>query len=513
MSAPKVEAAKAIALDVMVSEALASDPDERAVQEGGTWRTRGTLKALVDRIDTLLSQAGVAPSQPVGLIARNRLGHIATLLALLSRRRAVVMLHAYQAPENLARELRALGLAAVVADRQDWAQAPIREAVAGKGGVGIELFAASEGADVALVAGLERVGSGAFHVSEPDTAIEVLTSGTTGAPKRVAVSYSMLGQSINDAALAISQGGAAGDGRHEPFIQFFPLGNISGLYGLLLSAVVGRPLILMEKFSLVGWLDAVREHRLSTYVTLPPAGIRALMDADVPREHLASLTSLRCGSAPLDPALQDAFEKRYGVPILIQYGATEFCGVIANWTLVDHRDFALAKRGSVGRARPGVELRVVDVESGAILPEGRLGQLSVRLQRMGGDFVLTNDLAFIDADGFVFLKGRADGVIIRGGFKIFPDSIAAELKRHDSVREAVVVGLPDQRLGEVPVAAIELHPDAPKPTNGEMESLVRERLSPQHVPVRFVVVPEFPRNGSLKIDRGALKRLLAEGVA
>jgi acyl-CoA synthetase (AMP-forming)/AMP-acid ligase II len=505
-----VEAAKPIALDAMISEALAADPRERAIEQGGQWHPRGRLRAIVDRIDALLAQAGVDAAHPVGIIARNRIGHVAALLSLLSRRRAVVMLHAYQAPENLARELRSLRLAAVIADRQDWAQAPIRDAVTETGGAGIELSAAAEGAAAGLLSGLDRTGAEPFHSSPPDTAIEVLTSGTTGAPKRVAVSYPMLGQSINDAALAIRQGGAAGDGRHEPFIQFFPLGNISGLYGLLLSAVVGRPLILMEKFSLDGWLDAVRTHRLSTYVTLPPAGIRALMDANVTREDLASLTSLRCGSAPLDPELQAAFEQRYGVPILIQYGATEFCGVIANWTLADHRDFALAKRGSVGRARPGVELRVVDVESGAVLPAGQLGQLSVRLERMGGGFVLTNDLAFVDADGFVFLKGRADGVIIRGGFKLFPDSIAAELKRHPSVRDAVVVGIADQRLGEVPVAAVELRLGASEPRPGELEALVRERLSPQHVPVRSVVVPELPRNGSLKIDRGALKRMLTE---
>lgn len=505
-----VEAAKAIALDVMIRDALAADPQERAVEQGGRWHPRGRLRAIVDRIDGLLTEAGVKAAHPVGIIARNRIGHVAALLSLLSRRRAVVMLHAYQAPENLAKELRSLRLVAVIADRQDWAQAPIRDAVAQTGGAGIELSADTDGASVNLLPGLERVGAGPFHSSPPDTAIEVLTSGTTGAPKRVAVSYAMLGQSINDAALAIKQGGAAGDGRHEPFIQFFPLGNISGLYGLLLSAVVGRPLILMEKFSLDGWLDAVRTHRLSTYVTLPPAGIRALMDANVPRVDLASLTSLRCGSAPLDPELQAAFEQRYGVPILIQYGATEFCGVIANWTLADHRDFALTKRGSVGRARPGVELRVVDVESGAVLPAGQLGQLSVRLERMGGGFVLTNDLAFVDADGFVFLKGRADGVIIRGGFKLFPDSIAAELKRHPSVREAVVVGVADQRLGEVPVAAVELRSGASAPAPGELETLVRERLSPQHVPVRSVVVKELPRNGSLKIDRGVLKRMLTE---
>ena len=157
------------------------------------------------------------------------------------------------------------------------------------------------------------------------------------------------------------------------------------------------------------------------------------------------------------PDLADAFEKAYGCPVLLSYGATEFTGGITGWSLRDWQQWKDTKRGSVGRTHPGVEISVIDPETEEELPPGQYGILQVRsAQAAGGDgqWVRTNDLGSVDEDGFVWIHGRADDVINRGGFKVFPAEIEDCLEAHPQVREAVAFGIPDERLGQVPVAVV-----------------------------------------------------------
>jgi acyl-CoA synthetase (AMP-forming)/AMP-acid ligase II len=135
--------------------------------------------------------------------------------------------------------------------------------------------------------------------------------------------------------------------------------------------------------------------------------------------------------------------------------------------------------------------------------------LEVRTPQAGADgWVRTNDLARIDADGFVWVVGRADDVIVRGGFKIAPGVVAAALERHPAVREAAVLGLPDERLGQVPVGAVELDPDAPAPTSDELRDFCRSDLTPYEIPSAVVIVSALPRGASMKVDRTALTALV-----
>src|SRR5690606_20370501 len=250
---------------------------------------------------------------------------------------------------------------------------------------------------------------------------------------------------------------------------------IGGTYHAVAAIVSGRPLAMLEKFSVAGWHDLVKRHRPKV-AGLAPTAIRMVMEAGIPKEDLSSLRCITSGSAPLDPDLADAWEAQYGFPVLDVYGATEFAGGVASWTLKDHRQYWKQKRGSVGRALPGIELRVVDRETGEPLPPGQQGLLEVRSAQVGnGDWVRTTDLVEIDADGFLYIRGRADDAIIRGGFKILPPDIEAVLKRHPAVADACVIGLPDQRLGAVPVAAVELKEDAAeRPEEAELIAFARQ---------------------------------------
>lgn len=494
-----------LALDQALRDVLAGDPERPYLEANGAWVRLGEVKQISDAVIAQLDRAGVPESAPIGLIARNRPAHVAALFGLLARRRHVVMLHAYQSREKLVAEVAGLRMGAVVGDIEDWEET-LRDTVADAGMLGIVLGGATRGS----VSPVSRTAHADRDYEPADTAIEMLTSGTTGAPKRVPISYRTLADAIEDAILATAQAGTTDI--LAPFIQFYPLGNISGLFGLIACAVRGQPAVLLEKFTVREWVRAVEHYRPSAFMSLPPAALRMVLDADVPREALVSIPAMRCGSAPLDPALQRAFEERYGIPVLINYGATEFCGVIANWTIADHGDFRDIKLGSVGRARPGIELRVTDPDTREIRAAGEPGRLEVLAPRISPEWVQTTDLALIDADGFVFLKGRTDSVIIRGGFKVSPEAIAQVLRGHPAVEDAGVVGLADARLGEVPVAAIELREGAEAPDEQALIEAVRRALSPQSAPVRVLTMERLPRTGSLKVDRAALARLLAGPV-
>jgi acyl-coenzyme A synthetase/AMP-(fatty) acid ligase len=242
-------------------------------------------------------------------------------------------------------------------------------------------------------------------------------------------------------------------------------------------------------------------------VNLPPAAVKMLFDADLPPEDLSSLRMIMAGTSPLDPDLAEAFEARYGIPVLTNYGATEL-GFLAGWSLSDHRKHRAEKRGSAGRVNAGVELRVVD-ESGAVLPPRQVGLLEVKAPRLEGgrSWVRTTDLARLDEDGFLWIVGRDDGAIIRGGFKLLPPEIEKALESHPAVREAAVVGLPDERLGQVPVAAIVLEPDAEPVDEQSLRSFARENLTGYQVPTRVIFVEALPRTPSMKVSQPGVREL------
>src|SRR5690606_33772072 len=129
--------------------------------------------------------------------------------------------------------------------------------------------------------------------------------------------------------------------------------------------------------------------------------------------------------APLDPALGEAFYEHFGIPVLQQYGATEFAGAVAGWTLPDYQAYHKEKYGSVGRLQPGCEGRVVDQETGEVKAYGEPGLLEMRGNHIDGGkrWVRTMDIARLDKDNFLWILGRADNAIIRGGFKVLPDDV------------------------------------------------------------------------------------------
>ncbi len=186
---------------------------------------------------------------------------------------------------------------------------------------------------------------------------------------------------------------------------------------------------------------------------------------------------------------------------------------MAGWTLADYQSYWTAKRGSVGRANPGAQLRVVD-DAGTQLGTDQVGLLEVKPGQLGrsAQWMRTTDLARIDADGFLWIVGRADQAIIRGGFKVMPDDVRVALEGHPAVAGAAVIGRPDARLGETPVAVVELRESAGTDTDTLVQYL-RTRLARYEIPTEIAIVDTIPRTPSGKADLSEIRHIFEESAA
>jgi len=283
--------------------------------------------------------------------------------------------------------------------------------------------------------------------------------------------------------------------------------HVSGIFGVLTSFSEGRTIVMFEKFDVNNWVETVFKHKLR-FAPLAPTPMRMVLDAGVPAEDLSGVVGVRCGNAMLDDETRKAFEQRYGIPVLIIYGATEYYGPVASWTLEDHRRYRETKRDSVGRVWPQISrVRVVDPETRLEREIGETGILEVRIPTVGDAWITTNDLAALDADQFLYLKGRADDAINRGGFKILPMIVEAALRKHPAVADVMVVGIPDLRLGSVPAAAVEHRIGTPRPTAESLYAFARQHLIAYQVPVQIRVLDALPRTPGLKVSRQDVMKL------
>jgi long-chain acyl-CoA synthetase len=489
-------------LSDLVADTLDKGGEAPAVAFGGTWRTWAWMKRVADQLEAALAAGGVPAGAAVGLVARNRPAQIAAFAAQIAAHRTTSMVYSAQNPAAMAADLRRLNAAVVLADLQDWTE-ELRAVATETGSLGLALLDDPE-MPVRVVEGLERVGPGPHRDLGSEVAFELLSSGTTGAPKRLPLSWATVESATADAGVVYA--GTAQ--RQAPLLMLHPIGNVSGISYLCPPLAAGQPIVLLEKFTVDSWVEAVATYR-PVRSSLPPAAVRMVVEAKVPREALASLSVLAVGGARIEPDLQDAFEAMYGVPVTTAFGATEFGGVVANWTLDLYREKGQAKRGSVGRASPKVALRVVDREAFEPLAPGEVGLLEARVDRLGPDWIRTTDLARLDEDGFLFLHGRADDAINRGGFKIVPEVVADVLRQHPAVADASVVGLPDARLGEVPVAAVELKAGATAPSPDVLLAFARDRLLAYQVPTEIRILPALPRTLSMKVSAPDVKALFS----
>lgn len=475
-----------------IADVLDLQPDSNAIEYGGQWIS---WRRVGDAARGIASLA--AGHDGVGMLLRNRPGHVAAFVGVLLGGGTVVVINPARGDEPTRADIAALRLRLVIGEAEDLATLVPP---------GTETVAISARIDTAVGSPhhTSRPGAG------PDVAVRMLTSGTTGPPKRIDLGYDMLARSVM---------GPDPDGAEAPTqlrrgvaIVNSPLVHIGGVFRVLQCIAEARPFVLLERFELEAWAAAVRAHRPRT-VSLVPAALRTVLHSDLTRADLQSIRAVTCGTAPLSADDADAFTAKYGIPVLTSYAATEFGGGVAGWTLADYEKHWRAKRGSVGRANPGAQLRVVDDE-GTTLGRDQVGLLEVKPGQLGpsATWMRTTDLARIDADGFVWVVGRADQAIIRGGFKVMPDDVRIALEGHPAVAGAAVVGRSDERLGETPVAMVQLRASESADTDALVEYL-RTRLARYEIPTEIAIVEAIPRTPSGKADLGEVRRFFGDSAA
>lgn len=493
-------------LSQLAAARLEWQSDDPALEFEGRWYSWNEVVALADKLTGLIDASGGDPRGPIVFIARSQAAAIGAFLALIRTGRTIRMVYPFQSPAGIVRDIEMMQPSIVVATERELKD----EVLAGIRAQGAATIMISE-MDAQHVPGLEISTASLPDTLPSEPQIEILTSGTTGKPKPFAVKHEMLGTHFTGASMAVF-------GKDErpveppPALLFYPLGNISGLFGILPALLNGLKLIVLDRFSLEAWHDYILKYRPTANGT-PAAVVQMILDANIPKEDMSSIKWFSTGAAPLDPRVQKEFEERYDIPVLLSYGATEFGGPVCAMSPDLYAEYGKSKFGSVGKPFGGAQIRVVDPETNAVLGANEEGLLEVISPKMGPDWIHTSDVGVIDEDGFLFLRGRADGAIMRGGFKILPETIQQALLGHPAISAVSAVGVADRRLGQVPAVALELKPGVVAPSFEELEAFLRDHVLATHIPVYWKIVDELPKTVSMKVDRPAVVALFADEVA
>lgn len=345
-------------------------------------------------------------------------------------------------------------------------------------------------------------------IEPSDVSLICFTSGTSGKPKGVPLTHANLLSNIQVLAQVWDWTDRDTLLLCLPMMHLHALGN--GLNGWIHT---GCTMVLQEKFEAEQVLKAIQEHRATMFFGVP-AMYHKLLEAGATGRDLSSMRLWVSGSAPLDRGIAERFEQTFGHRIVNRYGMTETAMITANPARGERR------LGSVGRALPGMDVRVVDPQTGQELPDGQTGEIVVRgpslspgywnnqvdeATRVEGGFFRTGDLGYRDADGYFFITGRAKDIIISGGTNIAPLEIEEVLLGHPCIAEAVVVPIPDPALGEVVCAVIV--PRGPL-AEAEVAAWCEQRLAKFKRPRAVRIVPgPLPRNAMQKLDRKRAKEL------
>jgi oxalate---CoA ligase len=363
---------------------------------------------------------------------------------------------------------------------------------------------------ITSAAGLRQASHGhGTRLPAPGIAAVLPTSGTTGRPKLVPLTQSQL---LCTAALVVAHHGLTSEDRGYCPLPLFHVN--AQVVGVLSTLVAGSSLIVADRFHASSFW-AVAQEQEATWVNLVPAILAILAQSAPPADATAQRVRFaRSASAPLPWAVQQRFEATCGVGVLETYGMTEAASQIAASPL----DARQRQPGSVGLP-VGVGLRVVD-PGRRELPAGQTGAVEIRGRtvidaylgkgrapvpaRAADGWLPTGDLAARDADGFVYLAGRGDDVINRGGEKFHPREVEEVLLADPRVRAAAVVGRPHPLLGEEPVAYVVT---AAASARADLLAACQRTLSPHKRPADVVVVDALPAGRTGKLDRRALRAL------
>jgi long-chain acyl-CoA synthetase len=505
---------------------LPAEADQQVVHWPGGSMTLGELSGAAQELARLLARHGVADREPVACVVNDGATALITMFAVWLAGGVYLPVNTRLADAELREHLTAGNPRVVVAAEADAGRVP---------GHWDRLIATDR-----LVADrrswTERAGLPWSGERLPaGIALIMRTSGTTGPSKPVLLGHRGVRDGIDTiiAQLRGRQGKSGGQGKdggksggRPPMANLVPtsLALWAGIWNALFALRLGAPLVLLDRFDTVSYAELVRSFGIRSTVLAP--AMMTMLSEDPRITDLAPLTLVRSITAPLTPEQARRFHDRFGVDVLNCYGQTELGGEVAGWTAADIREFGAAKLGAVGRPHPGIAIRIL-ADDRRELPAGEAGEIWIRspfaaddvagkgaanavgegagdlADRVADGFLRTGDLGRLDSDGFLWIEGRVSDMINRGGLKVVPQEVEEVLRRHPGVADACVAGVPDPRLGEVPVAWI-LPAAGAAPAQAELQAFARRALAGYKVPVAVRLIQELPRNEIGKVLRREL---------
>lgn len=371
--------------------------------------------------------------------------------------------------------------------------------------------------EAALLAG---EGEGALRETTPDSICMIqYTSGTTGFPKGVLLHQHGLIQSNRD--LFIRWDLHPGEQVMCPFPLFHTAGSAVCVLGVLSR---GATLLLVSLFDPAMLVEAIEREQPEVVGGVATMHFAIIEAARAAGKELKCVKTLVSGGAMVPPELNRAAQAVFGVPILIVYGQTETSPAItAMWPDDGEEDML----NTIGQPIAHIEVSIRTTDDNSVCPVDVQGEICMRgynvmtgyndnpeatAETIDADkWLHTGDLGSMDSRGFVKITGRVKDMIIRGGENLFPAEIENAMLEHPAVAEVAVVGVPDEKWGEIVACFMRLADGAERPEEQDLRSFVRERLSPQKTPAHWVWVTEWPMTGSGKIQKFELRDAFVRG--
>jgi acyl-CoA synthetase (AMP-forming)/AMP-acid ligase II len=395
------------------------------------------------------------------------------------------------------------------------------------------VIAADSSREVVAAAGLESVspqewmslvaGDGDGVVSDLDVdspAVVIYTSGTTSAPKGVLLRHANLVSYVIGTVEYMSAD------EDDVALVTVPPYHIAAVANCITNLYAGRRTVVLDHFDAGDWLGTVRAEQVTNALVVPTMLTRIVEHAG--DKSVPSLRTLAYGGAPM-PAriIEQALQMWPSVGFVNAYGLTETSSTVAVLGPEDHRaalssadPSVRARLGSAGRVIPGVELCILDA-AGNDLPAGEVGRICLRGDQVSAEyagigravdsngFFDTRDEGYLDAEGFLFIGGRADDTIIRGGENIAPAEIEAVLMEDPSVGDVAVIGIPDDEWGQRIEAVVVAAPGQSVDTEA-LRTLTRAKLRSSKTPDRIHVLESLPRTETGKLIRRQVRGLLPQ---
>ncbi|WP_329238802.1 class I adenylate-forming enzyme family protein [Streptomyces canus] len=467
------------------------DPHGAAVSDGHRSLTNTQLLNRVRMAARQLQDLGIGPGDVVALRLTNRVEFVVLLFAAWRLGATVTPVNPSMTDVEVDRQLQDSGARLLV----------------------VEDGTAVLAHEVAVLA----VGELYEGTAEPDQAplldpaalaLLIYTSGTTGVPKGVMLDHANIDAMVEMGRLALEVGPA------DRCLLILPLFHVNGIVvSVLLPLLVGASVVIAGRFDPRTFFELVERERPTFFSAVPTIYSMLAALPDGIRPDTSSLRFGVCGAAPASAELLTRFEARYGFPLVEGYGLSEgTCGSTINPVAGPRR------AGTVGFAFPGQEIRIVDSDGTEMAPgtdgevvvrgpnvmRGYLGRPDETARVIVDGWLHTGDVGHLDAEGCLTLVGRSKDMIIRGGENIYPKEIEDVLASDPAVLEAAVIGVPDEKWGEVVVAYVQPRPGSTVDPSA-LKALCARSLTGYKRPTAFFVVEAIAKNAVGKIDKASLR--------